>query len=97
VPRLAEKVIKEERIEVRVSPNAKALLTAAARARDTSVSEFLLTNGLEAAEQVVAVPRVFYASAQGWAAIQRLLDDDENQQPSAETISWLTKKATHHA
>lgn len=38
-----------------------------------------------------AVPRVFYASAEGWYAIQQLLDDEDNQQPSAETISWLTK------
>ena len=97
MPKLAEKVIKDERIEVRVSPNAKALLMAAAQARHTSVSEFLLTNGIEAAEQVVAVPRVFYASREGWAAIQRLLDDEDNQQPSAETISWLTKKPAHHA
>ncbi len=95
--KLAEKVVKDERIEVRVSPNAKALLMAAAQARHTTVSEFLLTNGIEAAEQVVAVPRVFYASQEGWAAIQQLLDDEENHQPSAETISWLTKKPTHHA
>lgn len=82
---------KAERIEVRVSPNAKALLVAAAQASHTTVSEFLLSNGVEAAEKIVAVPRVFYASGEGWAAIQQLLDDEDNQQPSAETISWLTK------
>lgn len=46
-----------------------------------------MARGIEAAEQVVAVPRIFYASEQGWAAIQRLLDDEESQQPSADTIS----------
>lgn len=85
-----EKDPKAERIEVRVSQNAKALLVAAAQARHTTVSEFLLARGIEAAEQVVAVPRVFYASEQGWAAINALLDADENEQPSAETISWIT-------
>lgn len=90
---LADKKAKVERIEVRVTPNAKALLTAAAQARHTTVSEFLLTHGIAAAEQAVAVPRVFHASEEGWAAIQRMLDEEENeQQPSAATISWLKGK-----
>jgi uncharacterized protein (DUF1778 family) len=91
MPVAAEKNAKVDRIEVRVSPNAKALLQAAAQARHTSVSEFLLTNGLQAAEQVVAVPRVFFAIDEGWNAIQRLLDDQDSQVPSPETIAWLTK------
>ena len=86
---LAEKEAKVERIELRVTPNAKALLTAAAQARHTTVSEFLLTHGIAAAEQTVAVPRVFYASEQGWAAIQKMLDEEDSNQPSAETIHWL--------
>jgi uncharacterized protein (DUF1778 family) len=94
MPALTEKNVKAERIEVRVSPNAKALLSAAALARHTTVSEFLLTNGIQAAEQVVAVPRVFYAAEEGWAAIQRLLDDEDNQQPTDDTIAWLTKRST---
>lgn len=93
MPVLADKEAKVERIEVRVTPNAKALLTAAAQARHTTVSEFLITNGIEAAEQAIAVPRVFYASEEGWAAIQRMLDDEEDQQePDAATISWLKHK-----
>ena len=89
---LADKEAKVERIEVRVTPNAKALLTAAAQARHTTVSEFLLTHGIEAAERAVAVPRVFYASEEGWAAIQRMLDEEDEQQPSAATISWLKRE-----
>ena len=89
---LADKEAKVERIEVRVTPNAKALLTAAAQARHTTVSEFLLTHGIEAAERAVAVPRVFYASEEGWAAIQRMLDERDEQQPSAATISWLKRE-----
>jgi uncharacterized protein (DUF1778 family) len=85
-----ERNVKVERIEVRVTASAKALLMAAANARHTTISEFLLTNGVEAAEQIVAVPRVFYASDEGWAAIQQLLDDDENDhQPNKSTVAWL--------
>jgi uncharacterized protein (DUF1778 family) len=90
---VAERDVKAERIEVRATPSAKALLTAAAQARHTTVSEFLLTNGIAAAEQVVAVPRVFYASEEGWDAIQRLLDEQDHA-PSADTISWLTQDRT---
>lgn len=89
---VAQKHAKAERIEVRVTPQAKALLNAAAQARHTTVSDFLLTNGIQAAEQAVAVPRVFYASEEGWSAIQRMLDDEDNQQPTDETIAWLTKR-----
>jgi uncharacterized protein (DUF1778 family) len=80
---------KIERIELRVTSNAKALLAAAAQMRHTTVSEFLLTHGIAAAEQAVAAPNIFYATETGWAAIQKLLDEDDR--PSPETISWLTK------
>jgi uncharacterized protein (DUF1778 family) len=86
-----EKESKAERIEVRVTPNVKALLTAAAQSRHTTVSDFLLDHGIEAAERAIASPRVFYASEEGWAAVQKLLDEDDQTQPSAATISWLTQ------
>jgi uncharacterized protein (DUF1778 family) len=89
---LTERTAKAERIEIRVTPSAKALLTAAAQARHITLSEFLLTNGIEAAERAVAVPRVFYASKEGWAAIQEMLDESDNHQPSEETVAWLTQR-----
>lgn len=92
MPKNAERDAKADRIEVRVTPNAKALLTAAARSRHTTVSDFLLTHGIAAAEQAVAVPRVFYASNEGWAAIQRLLVEDD--EPDPETVSWLQARRT---
>ena len=89
----AERQAKADRIEVRVSPNAKALLTAAARSRHTTVSDFLLTHGIAAAEQAMAVPRVFYAADEGWAAIQRLLDEQDDK-PNVQTVSWLQARRT---
>lgn len=85
---LTDKDAKAERIELRVTPKAKALLAAAAQARHTTVSEFLLAHGIEAAEQAAAVPRAFHASEEGWNAIQQMLDA-EDQQPGAATIAWL--------
>ena len=54
-----EKEAKAERIEVRVTPNVKALLMAAAQARHTTISDFLLNHGIEAAEQAIAAPLCF--------------------------------------
>lgn len=88
---VAEREAKAERIEIRVTPNAKALLTAAANARHTTVSEFLLSNGIKAAEQEVAVPRVFYASEEGWAAVEALLDEDEAV-PNETNLKWITQR-----
>ena len=87
----ADNRAKAERIEVRLTPNAKALLIAAAQARHTTVSEFLLMHGIEAAEQAVAAPRVFYASEEGWAAIQKMLSEEDEQPLSAATIKWLKR------
>lgn len=84
-----EKESKAERIELRVTPNVKALLTAAAQSKHTTISEFLLTHGIEAAEKEITTARVFYASEHGWAAIQKMLDEDN--EPSAAIISWITK------
>ena len=89
MPKTAEQA-KAERIELRVSPNTKALLTAAARSRHTTVSEFLLTHGIAAAERVIAMPRAFYASEEGWATLSRLLNEDDDA-PDAATLSWLTR------
>ncbi len=89
MPNLAPKSGKADRIEVRVSPHVKALLTAAAQARHTTVSDFLLNHGIAAAEQAIATPRVVYASESGWAGIHKLLDEDATPDPAV--IDWLTK------
>jgi uncharacterized protein (DUF1778 family) len=85
----ADKESKAERIELRVTPRVKALLNAAAQARHTTVSDFLLGLGIEAAEQVITSPRVFYVSEDGWAAVDELLNEETGRVPDDETISWL--------
>ena len=87
-----EKEAKAERIEIRVTPSAKALLNAAAQARQTTISEFLLSNGIEAAEKAVSMPRVFYATEEGWEALQKLLDEEEKQEPSPAAVAWLSRR-----
>lgn len=81
---------KAERIELRVTPTVKALLTAAAQAKHTTVTDFLLDHGVRAAEEAISSPRVFFASEAGWDAVQTLLDEKEATTREA-TIQWIIK------
>ena len=85
-----EKEAKVERLEVRLTPSAKHLLMYAAQIRQTTVTEFLVSSAVRAAEDVVASPKVFFANDEGWAAIQRLLDD-EHYKPSHAARDRLRK------
>jgi uncharacterized protein (DUF1778 family) len=86
-----EKEVKAERLEVRLTPSDKALLAYAARVRKTTITDFLVSSAIKAAEDTVASPKVFFADEDGWAAIQRLLED-ESYQPSAEAVARLGKR-----
>jgi uncharacterized protein (DUF1778 family) len=88
---VVEKETKADRIEIRVTPNVKALLAAAAQSRHTTISDFLLGHGIEAAEREIASPKIFFASERGWAAVQKLLDEDETVRPTKATLAWITK------
>jgi uncharacterized protein (DUF1778 family) len=89
---ILEKDSKAERIEIRVTANVKALLAAAAQSRHTTISDFLLGHGIEAAEREIAAPKVFYASKRGWAAVEKLLDEDGDVTPSKAVIDWVSKE-----
>ena len=65
---------KEERIDLRVSATAKALLQRAAAARQKSVSEFVLDSAQTAAVDVLADRREFLLDKKQWAAFLEALD-----------------------
>ena len=65
---------KEERIDLRVSATAKALLQRAAAARQKSVSEFVLDSAQPAAVDVLADRREFLIEKKQWAAFLEALD-----------------------
>lgn len=87
----AEKEVKAERLEVRLTPSNKALLAHAAQVRQTTITEFLISSAVRAAEEVVASPKVFFANDAGWAALQTLLDDAEYR-PSKGAADRLRKR-----
>ena len=65
---------KSERIEVRTTPNMKALLQRAAVSSHKNVTEFLLEAGINAAEDALADRRMFRLDDRRWRTFQDILD-----------------------
>jgi len=64
---------KATSIEVRVAAQTKALLASAARARHTSVSDFVLSSAVREAQNALADQRVFQVSDQDWSKFMAIL------------------------
>jgi uncharacterized protein (DUF1778 family) len=71
MPRLA----RTEKLDLRLSPEAKRKLRAAADAREKSVSEFVLDSALTAADETLLDQRRFGLSAEAWEAFMKALDE----------------------
>lgn len=65
---------RTDRIDLRVRPDAKEALQAAAALRHKSVSEFILDSALGAADEILADRRYFGLNAEQWQAFQAALD-----------------------
>lgn len=62
------------KIDLRLTPDAKALLQSAARASDRSVSDFVLQSALAKAAETLPDRTHFGLPADDWAAFQAALD-----------------------
>jgi uncharacterized protein (DUF1778 family) len=82
---------KEDTIEVRVAAPTKALLAAAAKARHTSMSEFVLSSAVREAESTLADRRVFQVSDENWSAFMDILNAPA--QPDAAIVALARSKA----
>ena len=65
---------KDVRIDIRTTTSAKLLLQQAAAAQHKNVSEFLVENGLRAAESALADRRLFALDDKQWKKFQAALD-----------------------
>ena len=72
---------KSERIEVRTTPNTKALLQQAAASSHKNVTEFLLDAGISAAEDALSDRRIFRLDDRRWRAFQDVLDRPVTNKP----------------
>ncbi len=66
--------IRSEKLDLRLTPDAKQVLTAAARASRRSVSEFVLESALARAEETLPDRRHFGLDADQWQAFLDALD-----------------------
>ena len=65
---------RSERVDLRMTPDAKRLLQQAAAASNKTLTEFLLDHGLEAAAETLADRRVFVLDEARWHAFVSALD-----------------------
>lgn len=78
--------LKEDRIDLRVSATAKALLQRAASAQQKSVSEFILDSAQTAAVAALADRREFLLDKKRWNAFLKALDTPPKKKPRLEKL-----------
>ena len=77
---------KTERIDIRTSATAKAVLQQAAASVNKTVSEFLLDTGLSAASEALADRRLFVLNDEQWEQFQLALDSDPKDKPALKRL-----------
>ncbi len=65
---------RSEKLDLRLTPEAKRRITAAAEAQQRSVTDFVLQSALERADEVLADKRVWVLDAEQWERFQAALD-----------------------
>ena len=65
---------RTEKLDLRLTPEAKRRIFAAAEAQQRTVSDFVLQSALERADEALAEQRTFILSAEKWEAFQAALD-----------------------
>ncbi|HWE85458.1 MAG TPA: DUF1778 domain-containing protein [Terracidiphilus sp.] len=65
---------RTEKLDVRVSPSAKAKLQAAAAAARRSMTDFVMESALARAEETLADRRIFGLDAEHWTEFLEALD-----------------------
>jgi uncharacterized protein (DUF1778 family) len=78
--------VRTSKLDLRLSPDAKARLSAAASERHQSVSQFVLESALGRADETLAGRRHFVLDAQGWAAFTAALDAPAGETPRLERL-----------
>jgi uncharacterized protein (DUF1778 family) len=73
---------KGDRLGLRLSAEQRALISEAASAAETTVTEFVLRSVTDAAHQVLADRRTFALPAEQWDAFMAVLDREPRPFPS---------------
>lgn len=77
---------RSEKMEMRLSPEAKKILREAAQVRHKSMSEFVLDSALSVAEETLLDRRIFRLSAETWDNFMTALDALPSRHPRMERL-----------
>lgn len=81
-----ENTTRSEKLDLRLTPEAKRALQSAAAASQRSVSEFVLESALQRAAETLPDRQRFGLSANAWAAFQDALDAPPRAKPRLEKL-----------
>ncbi len=77
---------RSEKLDLRLTPEAKRTLNAAASAKGRSVSEFVLESALARAAEVLPDRTQFFLNAEQWAKFLAALDAPPRPMPRLERL-----------
>lgn len=77
---------KSDKLDIRISPEAKRVLQQAARARHTSISQFVVESALSSAHDVLAERRLITLDEGQWARFVAALDAPPDRHPRMERL-----------
>lgn len=77
---------RSEKLDLRLTPEAKQTLQAAAAAARKTVSEFVLDSALSEAEERLADRRLFALDSQRWEELLAALDSPPRRHPRLERL-----------
>jgi uncharacterized protein (DUF1778 family) len=90
MPVVRERSTKTERLEIRLSPATRLLLTQAARMRHTTITQFLISSAVTAAQDALVQPKLFEITTDaGWAALNDALDRHYDEPPNEALVAAL--------
>jgi uncharacterized protein (DUF1778 family) len=77
---------KTERLDIRITPEARRLLQQAAKERHTTISQFVLESALHSASTVLAERSRLSLNAEQWKAFMEALDAPPRRHPRLERL-----------
>jgi uncharacterized protein (DUF1778 family) len=77
---------RSDKLDIRISPEAKRMLQEAARERQTTISQFVIESALTTAQEVLAERTRIGLDSKQWAAFMEALDAPPQRHPRMERL-----------
>lgn len=83
---MATPLQRTDKLDIRISPEAKRMLQRAASDRHTTISQFVIDSALSAAREALAERPLIELSPEDWAAFVAALDAPPKRHPRMEKL-----------